>query len=175
MFDPDAELHDAERSALESAEFSGYENDGTPRGWLAAGSIREDDYSTHFYDPILLCPCAKNPASEIDRLFNHFFNVQGDSRGLPFSVAAPDWALGVAGRGAGSTQNHFTVLDAWLAQVRSLTAEVRADRDRSAATLFRTLGHVVHLLQDMAQPQHVRNDPHPACERSKLYSGEELV
>ena len=28
------------------------------------------------------------------------------------------------------------------------------------ATLFRSLGDVVHLIQDMGQPQHTRNDPH---------------
>ena len=28
------------------------------------------------------------------------------------------------------------------------------------ALLFQTLGHVIHHVQDMAQPQHTRNDPH---------------
>ncbi len=36
------------------------------------------------------------------------------------------------------------------------------EQDRLAywATTFRTLGDIVHILQDMGQPQHTRNDPH---------------
>ena len=34
------------------------------------------------------------------------------------------------------------------------------DRKKYWATTFRALGDVVHLVQDMAQPQHTRNDPH---------------
>ena len=30
--------------------------------------------------------------------------------------------------------------------------------------MFRSLGQVIHVLEDMAQPQHTRNDIHPACE-----------
>jgi hypothetical protein len=36
-------------------------------------------------------------------------------------------------------------------------------RDQFTARFFRTLGHVLHILEDMAQPQHTRNDPHAGC------------
>lgn len=44
----------------------------------------------------------------------------------------------------------------------ALTSSVDADRQASFAQTFRGLGQVIHLIQDMAQPAHVRNDPHPA-------------
>ena len=40
------------------------------------------------------------------------------------------------------------------------TALLRDDRDMEFGLMFRSLGQVIHLVQDVAQPQHVRNDPH---------------
>ncbi len=42
--------------------------------------------------------------------------------------------------------------------LRALEANDKQDRDEHFASMFRTLGHVVHLIQDGAQPAHVRND-----------------
>lgn len=39
-------------------------------------------------------------------------------------------------------------------------APTKAERDKYWATLFRALGDIVHLIQDMGQPQHTRNDQH---------------
>jgi hypothetical protein len=98
-------------------------------------------------------------------------------------MKAVDWAIEDA------TRNHFTVQSAREAMWRALTLK-RIDRTGALvdvpslvgftgtgipgqaegfreglrksywATTFRALGDVVHLLQDMAQPQHTRNDPH---------------
>ena len=48
------------------------------------------------------------------------------------------------------------------ARDRPLTifATTKEQRDRYWATTFRALGDIVHHLQDMAQPQHTRNDAH---------------
>src|SRR5262249_34039628 len=46
---------------------------------------------------------------------------------------------------------------------QSLVASFPSERERNAALFFLTLGHVIHVLQDMAQPQHTRNDPHSGC------------
>ncbi len=88
--------------------------------------------------------------------------------------------------GIGSRENHFKILDAREAMWRALTLRkvmpdgtlstdifpnqfrpdqtdvVRRESLRKAywATAFRALGDVVHLLQDMGQPQHTRNDAH---------------
>jgi hypothetical protein len=167
------DIFDPDNRAAESAGFADYPNDGTPKGWLAAGSIREDDLIKRFVGPALGCPKVTNPESSLDRLLNHFFRIQTDGGGLPSSLVpfgavsypAPDWALGRQGHGTGPNQNRFSLLDARIYQLRSLTSETKADRQRNTAVLFRSLGHVVHILQDMAQPQHVRNDVHPPCTR----------
>jgi hypothetical protein len=96
----------------------------------------------------------------------------------------PDWAVGSfdsfadPNRPEPQRKNHFTVFDAREAMFRALTLltyngtgypEIAAGRDiatrqqwRQAywATTFRALGNVLHLNQDMAQPQHTRNEPH---------------
>jgi len=43
----------------------------------------------------------------------------------------------------------------------SLTAPVKTVRDAESAQTFVGLGHQIHLIQDMSQPAHVRNDAHP--------------
>lgn len=147
---------------------SGFENNGTPLGWLVEGSIREDDY--HLDLSLLGCEPPRNPPSAIDRIRHHFFdplNGHGLHVGpIALGLPAPAWALGEQGRGFAPDQNQFSLLDARLYQLRSLIEPAPEERERYAALLFRTLGHVLHLLQDMAQPQHTRNDAHPACDNA---------
>src|SRR5262249_44735731 len=140
-----------------------FRNTATPRDWMIEGTIREDDFQPH-----RLCDQPKNPPSKLDRSLNHFFDVQRGGRGLTVlksqrGFPAPDWALGRQGRGPSKTQNQFSVLDARVYQLMSLTEPKKEDREQNTALLFRTLGQVTHLLQDMAQPQHTRNDPHAGC------------
>lgn len=159
-----SDLFDRESAeGRESTVFAGFRNTGTLRGWMTAGAIREDDFQPHPG-----CRQPLNPPSAMDRPLNHFFDVQRGGRGLTVlglerGFPAPDWALGLQGRGPDDTQNQFSVLDARVHQLRSLTAPTRDERDRNTALLFRTLGHVIHALEDMGQPQHTRNDPHAGC------------
>jgi hypothetical protein len=107
------------------------------------------------------------------------------SYGQPIRKAV-DWALGSADafsdpdtRDTASTWNHFTLFDAHEAMFRALTLKQRtsptaytnlaatqtaaaAETTRKAywATTFRALGDILHLNQDMAQPQHTRNEAH---------------
>lgn len=122
------------------------------------------------------CRIPKNPPSQVDRPRHHFFDVQRNGQGLTvlgniLGLPAPDWALGTAGRGPNPDQNQFSLADARDYQLWSLTAETRADRERNTARLFRALGQVAHVLEDMAQPQHTRNDPHLGC--LDIVAGEE--
>ena len=94
---------------------------------------------------------------------------------------AVDFALGTADAFTSlspdpARNNHFSWADARNNMFMALTAERDANNDnmRSAsereadaeerldrwATTFRALGDVTHLLEDMAQPQHSRNDRH---------------
>jgi hypothetical protein len=144
-----------------------YENDATPRGWMGEGAIREDDFSKTAIGFILRCPQPEGPDSEIGRPLNHFLDVQHSDQGLHVGLVtglpSVDWGLGVQGRGPDGVGNAFTILDARAYQLASLLGTSRSDRDKSTADFFRALGQVVHLLQDAAQPQHTRNDPHAGC------------
>ena len=138
--------------------------------WQPGGAFHRE--FNHFYDPY----------------YDRQLTVTGLSAiyGSQPIRKAPDWALGTANafsdastRDTQSTWNHFTLFDAREAMFRALTLKQRdsngnyadvpgaqtaaqAETTRLAywATTFRALGDVLHLNQDMAQPQHTRNEPH---------------
>jgi hypothetical protein len=101
------------------------------------------------------------------RAVNHFFNPLLNGRlnidGKPiFNDTSPDWALEdnavIGGNVAGSQDYSYRRLkDYFLA---ALTNTSRLERANSWGKTFQTLGQVIHHIQDMAQPQHVRNDDH---------------
>lgn len=157
-----------------------------PMIWLMYGAIREDDNPNetpptpqdveagirrplhHFFDPYMDRPLTAPGLWEVDNDVRK--NV--------------DWGLGVKNSFQNpNTQesprrNHFTVFDAREAMFRALTlmtpsgngyvsiseqadpAEKQLWRQAYWATTFRALGDVLHLNQDMAQPQHTRNETH---------------
>lgn len=146
----------------------------TIKGWLMRGAIREDDVPHPFGDNPM-----DDPYDALQfRVFNHFFDPISGSPltvGITFGKIAPQWAIGstdifsALNTPDASRKNHFTVFDAREAMYRALTgmnkqgnpvATTDTQRNKYWATTFRALGDVVHLLQDMAQPQHTRNDPH---------------
>jgi len=91
----------------------------------------------HFYDPV------DNQPLTVD--------------GIPLGHTSPDWAL--EDRDTYLFQNdsfrsaHQFFLDA-------LTKQASNERDKAFGRTFQALGQVIHHLQDMAQPQHTRNDVH---------------
>lgn len=110
------------------------------------GARFEDNFPRprhHFYDPIN----------------NRPLTIGGTAVGR----TSPDWALedngqitGVFGIGA----QEFSFSDARGYLLKALTQPTKAERDRNFGLTFQTIGQVIHHIQDMAQPQHVRNDPH---------------
>ncbi|MEN8131745.1 MAG: hypothetical protein ABFS45_16460, partial [Pseudomonadota bacterium] len=110
--------------------------------------------------------------------------------GVDLGERAPQWGFGsvepfhIPQQEAAVRDNHYTLFDAMEAMYRALTAhsssgsrmimpdgdggtkepsnagEEEAVRKAYWATTFRALGDAVHLIQDMAQPQHTRNDAH---------------
>ncbi len=152
-------------------------------GWIIQGAIREDDNQFE-------TPDSDEPDGIFNRVFGHFFDPRNNrgltAYGVTLGDRAVDWALspnasvfaGIPGVGR---QNHFKISDAREAMWRALTLTARdsnggftgspwpvnwpdatSESVRQAywATTFRALGDVVHLIQDMAQPQHTRNDIH---------------
>lgn len=109
-------------------------NDGTPRGWLSEGSILEDEpfrFKNHFYNPI--------DDSGLDFTVLGIFNITG--------YPAPDWGFEDV---QPYDEQLFSIRDARDHFYNGLTASTNEDRERNIALTFRGLGHVIHLIEDMA-------------------------
>lgn len=157
-------------------------------GWLMRGAIREDDLGSVAGIQIGTNP-HDDPYGDINRVFNHFFDPYNNQALTYVSGAkkAPDWAAGSndifsqPNTPDTARRNHFTVFDARESLYRALTLQgknadgsyapldvngawntAKQEQVRKAywATTFRALGDILHLNQDMAQPQHTRNEPH---------------
>ncbi len=128
------------------------------RKWLAEGAHLEDETTS------LL------PAYGVMRSVNHFHNPL-----KPWLEAGlDDWFLGLHYTGQSSLmwaqdktnqENHVggdwswkTIRDKYY---WALTDTTEAQRQMNFAQTFRGLGHQIHLIEDAAQPDHVRNDAHP--------------
>jgi hypothetical protein len=112
--------------------------------WIGYGSVQEDagnvftaHYYNHFHNPLL--PWGNAGLSTPYPLIN------GKSSLLWAQDSANPWSWR-------KTREHFYA---------ALVSSTDAGRSESFARTFRGLGHQIHLIQDAAQPAHVRNDPHP--------------
>ena len=93
------------------------------------------------------------------RPVNHFFNPltsEGGSAGL----ASPEWALEDLGKVLIPMKQDYSFSDANNMIVDALTKSEKNIRKEHWGQFFQTLGMVIHHIQDMSQPQHVRNDNH---------------
>ena len=92
----------------------------------------------------------------------HFYNPVNGSKLLPLiGETSPDWALEDRGAKDGQAYSYRLMRRNFF---KALTEPTKADRDTAWGLTFQTLGHVMHHLQDMAQPEHVRGDAH--CDAS---------
>ena len=117
--------------------------------------------------------------------FRHFYNpLNGQPLVLPLppedipasvreaTATSPDWIL--EDNANYSVAQPFSYKDARQYFYDALTLPSKMERDRNWGLTFQTLGHVIHHLQDMAQPQHVRNDLHCdnwKCRAAAVYTG----
>lgn len=146
--------------------------------WLLRGAIREDDF------PGGPQPSDDTIPGDLFRIANHFFDPYNNSPLSGPSIIqrekAPNWAIGTANAFESPVQpnparkNHYSIFDARESMYRALTGkksdrsdaglsgEHVTEKERLAywATVFRSLGDVVHLVEDMAQPQHTRDELH---------------
>ncbi|MGH8482295.1 MAG: hypothetical protein ACRES8_07535 [Nevskiaceae bacterium] len=98
------------------------------------------------------------------RPLNHFFDPQRDGKGLPTYDPSPTWALDT-----GDAEQQFALDDARRYLLSALTGPTEAQRALDLTRTFRAIGHVIHHIQDMHQPQHVRSDTH--CDDSPVFFG----
>jgi hypothetical protein len=155
--------------------------------WLMRGAIREDDLSLSgcyinsgfsLWHGRELGEC--NPQDDppnIDRVVNHFYDPVNDiglTSTFVSGIKSIDWAMGtndvllLPNEPNLSRRNHFSAIDARRAMYSALTGKEPngdyANEERRTAwwaTTFRSLGDMMHLLQDAAQPQHTKNEGHP--------------
>jgi hypothetical protein len=117
----------------------------TASEWVQEGSVREDDTLSTF---------------ELARVRHHFYDPVHDqplTKGIQVGFRVFDWALEEP---EPIVRQSFSWKDGRRAFLRALTAEDPATREHELAHTFRILGHVMHLVQDAAVPEHTRNDWH---------------
>ena len=89
---------------------------------------------------------------DFPRFVNHFLDpING--RGLGGGFPSISW-------GEKNALNSYSWHEARSQMYKGLTGESLFDQDENIRKMFRSLGHVIHLVQDKAQPSHVRGDPH---------------
>ncbi|MBI3596649.1 MAG: hypothetical protein HY203_05800 [Nitrospirae bacterium] len=96
------------------------------------------------------------------RALNHFYDPttgQGILN-LPNFIATDAINWGLKLRTVGTITQEWSIPDARNYFYNALTDPQSSVRETNWANTFQALGHVLHLIEDMAQPQHVRNDPH---------------
>jgi len=104
------------------------------REWIEEGSKQEDEplrFLNHFYNPL--------NSEGLGDIFH------GDSSFVWASAYANEWSWRIA-----RDKYH-----------EGLTVTTDMERKNSLADSFRAIGQVMHLVQDLASPPHVRNDAHP--------------
>jgi hypothetical protein len=92
---------------------------------------------------------------------NHFFDP-ADGIALqapPYICASIGWVRADTWANDGLL-NDYSFADAKSWMRTAISGPTPTQRDLGYRMLFTTLGHAVHLVQDMAQPEHTRNDQH---------------
>ena len=173
-----------ERDILDNLKFKTIQN--PIQTWVMYGAIREDDNPSE--DPPTPQDVEGGISRPLHHFFDPYFNRPLTISGLGLIAddvkKSVDWALGARdsftdpNSPQSPRRNRFTVFDARESMFRALTlmtyggsgyVDISSGADASTkqqrrqaywATAFRALGDVLHLNQDMAQPQHTRNEPH---------------
>jgi hypothetical protein len=95
--------------------------------------------------------------------FRHFYDPANDrpldlgGTGSTFIAKSPDWALEDSSTFLSQAYSYKRARNYLY---KALTETSGLDRRKYFGLTFQSIGQVIHHLQDMAQPQHVRNDPH---------------
>lgn len=95
---------------------------------------------------------------------NHFYDPANDVALVSYiSDKSPDWIIdGVGG-------HDYAYIKARDYYYKALTSAMEYERNDNWGLTFQSLGHIIHHIQDMSQPEHVRNDPHPPLPGSDWY------
>jgi hypothetical protein len=149
-----------ERTILDLIKYGANQEDN-----LYIPAVAGSRFMQHFYDPRSGGPLTDFTPAELQGLSL----LYGD----PYQPiqASPRWALEdeqdfLDNKIAGQI---FSYKDGRKYFYKALTEFTKSDREKSFGLMFQTLGHVIHHIQDMAQPQHVKNEKHPPISPGGLY------
>lgn len=124
---------------------------------IGNGAVYEDDFPPgpiyHFFDPRTNLPLHINPADYPSAVAAYVNVLNSKTR------TSPDWVV----QGQGSfpfSSNDYSFPKARDYFYRGLTSSINEERQGNLGLLFESLGRMIHHIEDMAQPQHVRNDNH---------------
>jgi hypothetical protein len=121
------------------------------------GSMLEDAGSraiNHFYNPVTGFGLSVGGVGTLAwAQFSHCEGASGGSGAYEPTDDNPELSIN-------PTDQCYSLKDAQSYYYYSLTAPDPAVRKQQFGDLFLTMGHLMHLAEDMAQPQHVRNDEH---------------
>lgn len=92
----------------------------------------------------------------IGRYLNHFYDPRTGS-GLSDFLSAKDWSV--------NSVEQSVYLKGNQTWQNAVSAYVDGDQEKA----FVSLGHILHLVEDMAVPAHTRNDPHPEGDPFELW------
>jgi len=156
-------------SILEDAVFPINDNDGDGR------------FNNHFYSAqrsIETSSTSFNPIVNVHnggRLSNRASYAKGIADAYGTRTDAISWALDDTvkwvAQDAFNTherKNHYTITDAFKYFRNSFNGTLE-EREKDQAKLFVTLGHLVHLMQDLHSPAHVRNGPHAGGDYLEIF------
>jgi len=137
---------------------------------IEAGSILED----------ALYPDADLTGAD-GRFNNHFYDPQQGGKKLGFGwgdrTDAVTWAITGADLKDNSNsydrKNNYAYKNALDYYRNSFIAITKEDREKNQAKMFVSLGHLLHLLQDMHVPAHVRDDSHSEYDRLEYWARRE--
>ncbi len=139
--------------------------------YIIDGSKREDDsprWLNHFYDPVFNRPLVANSVVEKSLITNLGLDLM-----KPIITTAKDWALNtskqknilwkiriinVASILSGTEKEELSGFDKSSAFTWDIALDLYAKGEKEKA--FYALGHILHLMEDMAVPEHTRNDTH---------------
>lgn len=104
------------------------------------------------------------------RFNRHFYDIhEAGCYGLKgIATCSRNW--GFDGGGA-NDENLFSWVRAHNYFIDAIIGRTEADRKLAQANLFMSVGHISHLLQDLTQPSHARNDSHPGGGAGHLAGG----
>jgi len=135
---------------------------------LEAGTILEDAQWFHpglYYNQPKVVDKAYDKYDMADgRFMNHFYNAQGlVCKSLKCATTdAISWAYN-------SGENKYDYMDAMGYFKQGFTERDEATRRKYQAKMLVAVGHMMHMMNDMNVPAHVRDDAHPNYEPLELW------